>query len=232
MKRFLSILSTCVLGVVLCTANAAAPVHYIDPTTVDLRQLLPNPPADDSAETKREIATVLREQLKRTPADVARALAEDDYQPSIYADVLGPKFTEQRLPITFALLRAVTNNAREVSNTAKSTWNRPRPPQADSRVKPAIPVPANASYPSGHAIRGHLGALVLAELFPEKRSALIERGWLVGWDRVIGGVHYPSDIAAGFKLGEILGQQFLASDAFKADLEKARGEGKAVFGEP
>jgi len=50
----------------------------------------------------------------------------------------------------------------------------------------------------------------------------MERARQIGWDRVIAGVHYPSDIAAGRVLGLAIGEDMLASPDFKAELAKVK----------
>ena len=85
------------------------------------------------------------------------------------------------------------------------------------------------NYPSGHSTRATLYAEVLAEVFPDQRQELLERGREIGWDRVIAGVHYPSDVSAGRVLGHELRRQMLANEALqermntvKAELAKAK----------
>ena len=84
--------------------------------------------------------------------------------------------------------------------------------------------PTDYSYPSGHSTRGTVYAQVLAELFPEKREALVAKGRETGWLRVQGGVHYPTDIYAGRVLGQALARDFLASASFQADLAAVKAE--------
>ncbi|KQV20363.1 phosphatidic acid phosphatase [Rhizobium sp. Root1203] len=57
------------------------------------------------------------------------------------------------------------------------------------------------SFPSGHS--ANIGALfmALALLFPRFRLAFIGIGLWLGATRIILGVHYPSDVAAGLALG-------------------------------
>jgi membrane-associated phospholipid phosphatase len=57
------------------------------------------------------------------------------------------------------------------------------------------------SFPSGHS--ANIGALfmALALLFPRFRLAFIGIGLWLGATRIIVGVHYPSDVAAGLALG-------------------------------
>ena len=40
-------------------------------------------------------------------------------------------------------------------------------------------------------------AILLANMVPEKRGELFARGWDYGWSRVVGGVHFPTDIESG-----------------------------------
>lgn len=218
--RFVAVLSVTLVGL-------GAASHYVEPASFNLREMLSDPP--DAAATKNEMELVLHEQTMRTGADIQRINSEVDFSPATFAEILGPRFTKANLPETFALLKNVEDDAKAVVAPAKDLWNRPRPPLQDSRVKPSVDVPGNGSYPSGHGTRGFLFAYIIGELFPQHHAELLSRGWLVGWDRVVGGVHFPSDVQAGFKLGEMIGVRLLASPTFQEDLEKARKECQRAF---
>ena len=82
--------------------------------------------------------------------------------------------------------------------------------------------------PSGHATRAILGAIILAQLDPARADKLMERGREIGWDRVIGGVHHPSDIAAGRVLGQAVAQALLKSPDFLADLKEVKQEYETI----
>lgn len=84
--------------------------------------------------------------------------------------------------------------------------------------------PGHYAYPSGHSTRGTVFATVLAELFPDKRDALLAKGWESGWLRVIGGVHYASDVYAGRVLGKAVARELLKNPRFQADMEAAKAE--------
>ncbi len=58
-----------------------------------------------------------------------------------------------------------------------------------------------ASFPSGHATTGGAIALVLALLFPRWRWFFILAGLAIAISRPVLGVHFPSDIVAGFVFG-------------------------------
>lgn len=89
----------------------------------------------------------------------------------------------------------------------KQLVERPRPAEAVIEV-------GSWSYPSGHATNAALGAVLLLVLVATIRAAWVRWGTtvlaLVGTaltaaDRVILGVHYPSDVLAGLLLGTLLG---------------------------
>lgn len=58
------------------------------------------------------------------------------------------------------------------------------------------------SYPSGHSAGARVLALALGEIFPHRKGVLIRLSELVGRSRVDGGVHFPSDVQAGFRWAE------------------------------
>ncbi|MEM9227007.1 MAG: phosphatase PAP2 family protein, partial [Verrucomicrobiota bacterium] len=101
-------------------------------------------------------------------------------------------------------------------------YGRPRPYAANLQVQPCVPLEESTSYPSGHAFAGLCFALLLADIFPEQREALIERGMQIGYDRVVGGVHYPSDVLAGQRLAMACAQVILDSKKWQYWKESAQ----------
>ncbi|NWJ41553.1 MAG: phosphatase PAP2 family protein [Geothrix sp.] len=180
------------------------------------------PPAVDSDGGKADLAIVLWHQRTRTAPEVQRALSEVKLGLGAYAQAIGVPLEEARYPKTAALIDKVGKDIKVVTDGLKKHFMRPRPYQADPRVRPAIELETSPSYPSGHATRGLAYAMVLADLVPEWREALLAQGRLVGVDRVIGGVHYPSDIEAGQRLAEKLGAAWLADPQNRTLVEAAR----------
>ena len=83
-------------------------------------------------------------------------------------------------------------------------------------------------YPSGHSTRGTVEALLLAELFPEHKEAILAIGRNIGWDRVLIGKHFPTDIYAGRVLGQAIVHELQSSPAFQHDFAEARAELQAA----
>ena len=52
----------------------------------------------------------------------------------------------------------------------------------------------------------------------------MERGREIGWDRVIAGLHHPSDIVAGRVLGQALAEAVLADPKFHDDFAAMKKE--------
>jgi acid phosphatase (class A) len=196
----------------------------IETTAVDVVALLPPPPVAGSLQATTELETVLRVQSSRSEADVNRAKAENHLTPAAFQTVLGPQFTPAKYPALFELLTDAEHDARPFVNKGKEYFARPRPIEADSRVQPVIDTGRERCYPSGHATRGAMWAAILGEIAPNEKQALVTRGQEIGWDRVVAGVHFPSDVYAGQVLGKALARAMLGNTKFRERLENAKKE--------
>ncbi|MFI2433516.1 phosphatase PAP2 family protein [Streptomyces sp. NPDC018693] len=85
----------------------------------------------------------------------------------------------------------------------KQLVRRPRPHRAEDSPFPGrhVPMPASASFPSGHTASAVAFAAAVGPVVP---AATIPLGLLaaaVGYSRIHTGVHYPGDVIAGAVLG-------------------------------
>lgn len=200
------------------------PGKFLKTEQFDATKVIPAAPADNSLATMADIETVYQIQQRRTPEQVALAnyFAEDTvFQ---YDAIIGPWFKAESMPKTAAFFAQIDSDRYAISSKGKQVWNRPRPPLLDSRIKPCVHLPTSGAYPSGHSTQAFLWAGLLAEVFPEHRAALRERAELVAWSRVIGAVHYPTDITAGRILGDRLTEAFLKNPDVKAALAEIAAE--------
>ena len=210
-----------------CTTHVAPPVatgRYLAAGAIDVRAVLSDPPADNSAITRSEIDRLLALQATRTPADVERLKAEEKFSPYLLTAVLGESFKSKSLPATEALLEFAGADARAVIRAAKSRWTRSRPWVVDARIQPCIEKPTSFSYPSDGTVQSRVWAVVLCEVFPASKEALMAKAERISQDRVLSGVHFPSDVEAGKKLGQAIVDRIMQSPTFKADLASARAE--------
>jgi len=94
-------------------------------------------------------------------------------------------------------------------------WNRRRPYLVDTNLLDGGDVEKfSGSYPSGHSTRGTVLAMLLAEMFPEHREAILSKGREIVWHRVILGKHYPTDVYAGRVLAQGIVRQMKSNGLF------------------
>lgn len=200
--------------------------YYIDATVLDLADLVPNPPAVDSATNKAELAELHRIETARTPSQVAAAKAdEDDEDLFLYRTVLGPGFNADALPITAELGVHVRNEQSIAGAALKPVFARPRPYKTDPTLHPVCALTELPnSYPSGHALTGYLEGLTLAELVPAKRTEILARADEFAHNRLVCGVHYPSDVEASRRVAYVVFGYMMATPRFQRDLAAARAE--------
>jgi undecaprenyl-diphosphatase len=86
----------------------------------------------------------------------------------------------------------------------KALIDRPRPPVRYPEPKTLVPVPHDASFPSGHAATSFAAATMLSFAFPRLTPFLYVLAAVVAFSRVYVGVHYPLDVIAGAALGALI----------------------------
>ncbi len=199
-------------------------LHFLKPDSIRVDYLLPAPPSLGSEEQKAEIEALLAIQATRTSEQVKRVEAEMKFDMTAFDGIMGSWFTPENLPKTNKLLKDAAAESKVFSTAAKDLFQRKRPYWDDDRLKPLGERETECGYPSGHATRGILFARILLKLEPKKKDRLLERGREIGWDRAIGGVHYPSDVAAGRELGLAVAHALLTNSEFKAQLREVKTE--------
>jgi acid phosphatase (class A) len=233
-KRLLAFLLTAVLLLPGFTATgfakSATKSGGLSSSVADLTLLLAPPPAQDSEQTKAEIKELKNYQSARTKDQEAYAQADVEKSVFRFKNVLGDKFTGENLPLTTALFDKVIKVSKDTVDPAKDFYNRPRPFMFDATVKPAVTLDKSPSYPSGHATVGTVMAILLADMVPEKKAELYKRGWEYAQNRVIGGVHYRSDIEAGRISGTVIAALLLKDKKFAKEMEAAKAELRTALG--
>jgi acid phosphatase (class A) len=201
--------------------------YYLAPDRPDGIALLTPPPEAGSAEEAADLAAARAVFNGRTLAEAARAAKNSSLSIFLYAPAIGPFFQPGKLPKTEALFKKVKKDIGTPINIPKDHWKRRRPYQLDESLSLG-PREPSYGYPSGHSARGTVQALLLAELFPEHKAAILEIGRNIGWDRVLIGMHFPTDIYAGRVLAQAIVRELLASPAFQHDLAEAKAEVQAA----
>lgn len=210
-------------------ANAWAQTSYVSHESVDITRVLPAPPSPGSTEQRLDLDAVLSAQSHRTAVQEKSALAENDLSVFQFSEVLGASFTAEKLPATANLFKRIQEDSIDVLGPAKEQWKRPRPFLTSDQVKPVGAKPGSASYPSGNSLLGYVYAVVLAQILPAQRDAIFNKGLDIGNARVVAGVHYPTDVAAGRLAAVEIVAKLGNSPAYAVDLKAATQELLAAY---
>ncbi len=213
------LLRSAAFAALLCALIAPQASHsqqtffYLNPTTLDLTVFLPPPPDANSARGRSDEAQVAAAVAARSRTQLFAAEEASKRSVFFYTPSIGPGFTAARLPVTAKLFDRVGSDVKNVIALAKSYWERPRPDGGKKR-----------SYPSGHAAFAAASAILLGELIPSKRNAVFDQARTFAENRIILGLHYPSDVASGWTAGTLAAYAMMRSREFQRDFAAAKAE--------
>lgn len=212
------------------TASAGLPWKgYLGDAGPDTTAMLPPAPAPGSpvAETDRSLFLASRA-LQGTPRwDLA---VNDLSETRILGDLscaVGVRLRLRDLPAVRRLLLKMAPDVSRAVSRPKQTWGRPRPYLVDPGpicTDRTAGLARSPDYPSGHATWGWSVGLVMAEMVPDRSSAILARSRVFGESRMVCGVHNASSVAAGRTNAEALVAVLHSSPAFRADLAAGRRE--------
>ena len=203
---------------------------YVVPADTAVDKIIAPPPAPGSAQYEADLQTLLDLQRTRSDAEIKDAQADAQLTVFRFADVLGPEFRAEKLPITTKFLRQIGTDVGRAAGLGKESFHRPRPYVSNPQIMPIIEKPGGDSYPSGHAAYGYVNGILLAMMVPEKAPELFARAVRYGRNRNIAGVHYPSDVEAGRTVASIVVALALRNPQFVTDLAESKAELRGVLG--
>jgi acid phosphatase (class A) len=198
-------------------------LHYLTGKKPDAIALLAPPPLPGSPEQASDLEEVRAVFHAAGSNDIAIAYSEKKFSAFNFAPDIGAFFASNNLPKTTAFFENVQKDAAAITDNAKDFYKRPRPYTTDPSLANGK-LEKSFSYPSGHSTESMVLALVLADLFPGKRDAIIAEARSIGWHRVQIARHYPTDIYAGRVLAQAIVKQMVKSDAFQKDFAEAKAE--------
>ncbi len=201
---------------------------YMTVNDVDFATLIPPPPTETSPQGKLDDQFILDAQKNMTPqkmADIQRDFAQDVFV--VGQPVLGPNFSNEKLPMTNAFFAKVVKEAGVGVGPLKQKYKKIRPFQYDKNILTPENIAAKSmgpTYPSGHSTTGAISAILLSQIIPEKRGALYARGWEYGTNRVMSGAAYPSDWDAAHMIAELAVFQMMKNPDFRTDFAAVKAE--------
>ena len=187
------------------------------------------PIAQGTPEFVADLDAVRAAQAARTVADIEMAnfwnLSNGTISAGGYWDerageyIAAAGMDEREASHVFALMNSAAADAAIACFDAKYVYMRLRPSMADATITrvPGLPgfpygLPNHPSYPSGHSCLSASAARVVESFFPDATPSLESQVAEAGRSRVVGGIHFPSDVTAGQVLGRNVADWAIAYD--------------------
>lgn len=168
-------------------------------------------PKNGSVEEAEDFRILMHYQTVRTAKDCEFAAKDEEISVGhIFGGILS-KYEVDKM--TAFMFKAYANTGVNIY-IAKKTFKRPRPYVANPAIKPCISLEDSYAYPSGHTMMARMYARILSEVYPERAEKFLARAAQFSENRVIGGVHHPSDIKSGNKLADYLATKMIQSEDF------------------
>lgn len=167
------------------------------------RNLIIVPPPPDDAFTRNEVDYIINLQPLRHHYQSA---IEAELTDVVYPFTHSLQLTAASVTALRAFWETLVPDITRVHMYYKAIFNRARPRQYSKKIAPSIAPPGHPAYPSGHSTDSYTLALLLADIWPDRKSQLLSIAFQIAMNREIGGVHYRSDTAAGY----LLAQQIVA----------------------
>ena len=205
-------------------AHAEAPINnapkllFLTPDAVNIANVIGAAPAPGSAVDQLDNGVLRLQQSNRSSEDCTRAAAEVVHSlDNFFGPARGP-LTAAEVSRLDPLFSQLIGEIKFFSNQGKGIWRRPRPYDEDATLVPCVEKEATFAYPSGHATVSRAFAQILSKVFPERTQAFLIAADHVAIDRVISGLHHPSDVLAGQALGIAIANALLQNSKFNAVL--------------
>ena len=193
---------------------------------------VPSPP-DDIA-TAKELDELVQIASTRDRAALDRVAYWDTGAPSYRWSELAVaehlKNGNNWLPAarSLALMHIAIYDAMVAAWDSKYTYKRLHPSDVRHSLTTTLPNPANPSYPAEHAVAAGAASEVLAYVFPDRAAFFRGQAEEAARSRLIAGVNYPSDVAAGLALGREVAARVIARG--KSDGTDAKWTGSVLSG--
>ena len=114
-------------------------------------------------------------------------------------------YSEVRFARNLNLLNLTLMDAAIVCWDTKYFYFNPRPTQLNSSIKTLTGIPNFPAYISGHSTFSGAAAAVLSYIIPENASKYNSMAAEASNSRLIGGIHYRSDVSVGLDVGKSVG---------------------------
>ncbi|MBO4871138.1 MAG: phosphatase PAP2 family protein [Muribaculaceae bacterium] len=142
----------------------------------------------------------------------------------VFSEAFGMSITPEDTP---AIYKVLANSLKSVANATercKKYYQRQRPFQYYGEPMYTGESLGASSYPSTHAAKGWIIALLLTEINKAAEVELLKKGYEYGQNRVIVGAHWQSDVDAARMVASYCYARLQSDPVFRTDMEEAKQE--------
>jgi membrane-associated phospholipid phosphatase len=165
------------------------------------------------AQAKAELQTIKQRMGKLDEKKLSAIKYWDAGAPAHRWNQIAPQLLAQKFDVVLRTPAAWVNlaiyNATVLAWREKIKYKRKRPHEVEPSIKPVVESPLTYSYPCEHSVTAAAAAHVLAYFFPAKADSIMQMAHAATQSRIDAGVQFPSDVDAGWKLGEQVAQQII-----------------------
>lgn len=180
------------------------PVYFKTSLYESFKKQIPVPPPLKSAEQEADEKELFSLQSSRTEADCAQAKNEVFVSLRSFYGAPRGSLNDKNIQALNDFFEQMGNDANYFIQRMKKDFPRQRPFLYIKGINPCVPKEVTGAYPSGHATLSKLFASILTDFFPADKEKFEKRAIEIGKHRVLSGVHHPTDIESGRKLGDLI----------------------------
>jgi acid phosphatase (class A) len=228
------LLSLIVVAAPGVAAGHKTPTGYLKPGDIDVVAVLPPAPVAGDPRYDSDRAMFLK--TRKLIGSPRWAMATNDVQYGNeamlhdFSCAAGVTLTVKNARKLTWLMDRAGRDTQKQTNIAKDTFKRLRPFQIDEGdiCQSKEDLAKSFDYPSGHTTGGWTWAMVLADVLPERATAILARGRAYGESRIVCGAHNASAVEAGRLSATVTLEAVRNKAAYKKDVKAAQAEIRAL----
>ena len=212
----------------------ASAQYYPQAETPNMRNIFPGPPSNYDTRFSVDVKHYFDGKLVQTgdPLRAEQIRSDAVYGTSnlasIYGGVLGFTVSSATTPGLWQMISQGTTTSAYASDKVKNFYVRMRPAsrfyEAPYSTETLSEMRRTYSYPSSHTITGWATGMIVAAVAPHFQDTILARAREYGRSRVLGGMHWQSDVDDAYLIASVSVAHMLNTATFNTHLASTRNQ--------